>query len=87
MPLFFQSRGYATEHEADLVVIGSGPGGYVGAIKEHTNYHQVNTMIIINEISRCLPTFLILVLNSVMYRYTTSWASYFGKKPGLDNYI
>jgi len=28
-----QSRGYATEHEADLVVIGSGPGGYVGAIK------------------------------------------------------
>jgi len=31
--LTIQSRGYATEHEADLVVIGSGPGGYVGAIK------------------------------------------------------
>jgi len=31
--LLIQSRGYATEHEADLVVIGSGPGGYVGAIK------------------------------------------------------
>jgi len=28
-----QARGYATEHDADLVVIGSGPGGYVGAIK------------------------------------------------------
>jgi len=28
-----QSRGYAAQHEADLVVIGSGPGGYVGAIK------------------------------------------------------
>jgi len=28
-----QSRGYASQHEADLVVIGSGPGGYVGAIK------------------------------------------------------
>merc|ERR1719414_1007158 len=27
-----QSRSYAT-HDADLVVIGSGPGGYVGAIK------------------------------------------------------
>lgn len=26
-------RGYATSHEADLVVIGSGPGGYVAAIK------------------------------------------------------
>lgn len=26
-------RGYATTHEADLVVIGSGPGGYVAAIK------------------------------------------------------
>jgi len=28
-----QTRGYATSHDADLVVIGSGPGGYVGAIK------------------------------------------------------
>lgn len=26
-------RGYSTQHEADLVVIGSGPGGYVAAIK------------------------------------------------------
>lgn len=26
-------RHYATTHEADLVVIGSGPGGYVAAIK------------------------------------------------------
>lgn len=26
-------RGYSTNHEADLVVIGSGPGGYVAAIK------------------------------------------------------
>ena len=26
-------RCYATDHSADLVVIGSGPGGYVGAIK------------------------------------------------------
>lgn len=26
-------RNYATQHEADLVVIGSGPGGYVAAIK------------------------------------------------------
>jgi len=31
--VLIQSRGYATEHDADLVVIGSGPGGYVGAIK------------------------------------------------------
>ena len=28
-----QARQYSTTHEADLVVIGSGPGGYVGAIK------------------------------------------------------
>merc|ERR1739844_850966 len=28
-----QFRFYATDHTADLVVIGSGPGGYVGAIK------------------------------------------------------
>ncbi|XP_049866529.1 dihydrolipoyl dehydrogenase [Pectinophora gossypiella] len=27
------SRAYATTHDADLVVIGSGPGGYVAAIK------------------------------------------------------
>ena len=27
------SRFYSNQHEADLVVIGSGPGGYVGAIK------------------------------------------------------
>lgn len=27
------SRSYATQHEAELVVIGSGPGGYVAAIK------------------------------------------------------
>ncbi|XP_026328463.1 dihydrolipoyl dehydrogenase [Hyposmocoma kahamanoa] len=27
------SRGYATTHDADIVVIGSGPGGYVAAIK------------------------------------------------------
>lgn len=27
------SRGYATAHDADIVVIGSGPGGYVAAIK------------------------------------------------------
>lgn len=26
-------RQYSTQHEADLVVIGSGPGGYVAAIK------------------------------------------------------
>lgn len=26
-------RGYASTHEADLVVIGSGPGGYVASIK------------------------------------------------------
>jgi FAD binding domain len=26
-------RHYSTTHEADLVVIGSGPGGYVAAIK------------------------------------------------------
>lgn len=26
-------HGYSTNHEADLVVIGSGPGGYVAAIK------------------------------------------------------
>lgn len=26
-------RGYSTSHDADLVVIGSGPGGYVAAIK------------------------------------------------------
>jgi len=28
-----QYRGYATHNDVDLVVIGSGPGGYVGAIK------------------------------------------------------
>ena len=28
-----QFRFYATHHNADLVVIGSGPGGYFGAIK------------------------------------------------------
>nr|AHB50490.1 dihydrolipoyl dehydrogenase [Mayetiola destructor] len=27
------NRAYSTQHEADLVVIGSGPGGYVAAIK------------------------------------------------------
>lgn len=27
------SRKYSTQHEADIVVIGSGPGGYVAAIK------------------------------------------------------
>lgn len=27
------ARGYAADVEADLVVIGGGPGGYVGAIK------------------------------------------------------
>ena len=44
MLLFFQvfnnhgnggilARLYSTQHDADLVVVGSGPGGYVGAIK------------------------------------------------------
>ena len=28
-----QQRNYATHEDVDLVVIGSGPGGYVGAIK------------------------------------------------------
>ena len=28
-----QFRFYSADHTADLVVIGSGPGGYVGAIK------------------------------------------------------
>ena len=28
-----QARNYATHEDVDLVVIGSGPGGYVGAIK------------------------------------------------------
>jgi dihydrolipoamide dehydrogenase len=33
-PSFYApSRAYSTTHEADLVVIGSGPGGYVAAIK------------------------------------------------------
>ena len=32
-PEISQFRCYATDHNADLVVIGSGPGGYVGAIK------------------------------------------------------
>ena len=27
------ARLYSTQHDADLVVVGSGPGGYVGAIK------------------------------------------------------
>jgi hypothetical protein len=31
--IFAQARQYSTTREADLVVIGSGPGGYVGAIK------------------------------------------------------
>ena len=30
---FLKARGYATHDDVDLVVIGSGPGGYVGAIK------------------------------------------------------
>lgn len=29
----FGNRAYSSQHEADLVVIGSGPGGYVTAIK------------------------------------------------------
>ena len=33
VPEISQFRCYATDHNADLVVIGSGPGGYVGAIK------------------------------------------------------
>ncbi|KAJ8731957.1 hypothetical protein PYW08_014687 [Mythimna loreyi] len=32
-PIKNATRSYATTHEADLVVIGSGPGGYVAAIK------------------------------------------------------
>merc|ERR1712209_96200 len=32
-PELSQFRCYATDYNADLVVIGSGPGGYVGAIK------------------------------------------------------
>ena len=32
-PELSQFRFYASDHNADLVVIGSGPGGYVGAIK------------------------------------------------------
>ncbi|CAH0700026.1 unnamed protein product [Spodoptera exigua] len=32
-PVINVTRNYATTHEADLVVIGSGPGGYVAAIK------------------------------------------------------
>ncbi|KAF5272173.1 hypothetical protein FQA39_LY01255 [Lamprigera yunnana] len=33
LPAFFQNRKYSKAQEADLVVIGSGPGGYVAAIK------------------------------------------------------
>lgn len=29
----FNLRNYSTTHEADLVVIGAGPGGYVASIK------------------------------------------------------
>lgn len=32
-PIRNATRNYATTHDADLVVIGSGPGGYVAAIK------------------------------------------------------
>ena len=42
-----EGRGYATQ-DADLVVIGSGPGGYVGAIKEHNSsiFHCLVMLII-----------------------------------------
>jgi len=32
-PCIIQTKSYATHNDVDLVVIGSGPGGYVGAIK------------------------------------------------------
>lgn len=32
-PCVLQTKSYATHNDVDLVVIGSGPGGYVGAIK------------------------------------------------------
>lgn len=43
-PEISQFRFYATDHNADLVVIGSGPGGYVGAIKAAQLGLKVNNL-------------------------------------------
>lgn len=45
---FLGIRAYATQHEADLVVIGSGPGGYVTAIKAAQLGFKVSFKILIS---------------------------------------
>ena len=55
-PELSQFRFYASDHNADLVVIGSGPGGYVGAIKaaqlglKVKKVDYVNTITMANHI-------------------------------------
>ena len=64
-PELSQFRFYASDHNADLVVIGSGPGGYVGAIKAAQLGLKVNKLEYLNTITLANHINLIFILMQI----------------------
>lgn len=61
------NRAYSTQHEADLVVIGSGPGGYVTAIKAAQLGFKVMFFKIVDKCSNLIHQTDIFISTKLYY--------------------